>query len=106
MLIPLLFSVVMSLEAPFGKYEITVPEFADRTFSVAEYGAKPNGEKCTEAFAAAMAACEKSGGGSVVGPPGKWLTGAVHFRNNCNIFCNCHMREQSDLLQHVPYIPS
>ena len=38
MLMPLLFSVVLSLEAPFGKYEITVPDFAGRTFSVAEYG--------------------------------------------------------------------
>ena len=85
MLIPLLFSVVVSLEAPFGKYEIIEPEFGDRTFSVAEYGGKPNGEKCTQAFAAAMEACEKSGGGSVVVPPGKWLTGAVHFRNNCNL---------------------
>ena len=85
MLIPLLFSVVLNLEAPFGKYDITVPEFGERTFSVVDYGAKPNGEKCTDAFAAAMAACEKSGGGSVVVPPGKWLTGAVHFRNNCNL---------------------
>ena len=85
MLIPLLFSVVVSLEAPFGKYEIIEPEFGDRTFSIAEYGGKPNGEKCTQAFAAAMEACEKSGGGSVVVPPGKWLTGAVHFRNNCNL---------------------
>ena len=32
-----------------------------------------------------MAACEKAGGGRVVVPEGKWLTGAVHFRNNCNL---------------------
>ena len=85
MLIPLLFSAVVHLEAPFGSYDIIEPEFGDRTFSVAEFGAKPNGEKCSEAFAAAMAACEKAGGGSVVVPPGKWLTGAVHFRNNCKL---------------------
>ena len=85
MLIPLLFSAAVHLEAPFGEFDIIEPEFGDRTFSVAEFGAKPNGEKCSEAFAAAMAACEKAGGGSVVVPPGRWLTGAVHFRNNCKL---------------------
>jgi len=85
MLISFLLAAVVHLEAPFGQFEITVPEFGARTFSVTDFGARPDGEKCTEAFAAAMAACEKSGGGSVVVPPGRWLTGAVHFRNNCNL---------------------
>ena len=81
----LLFAAALQVEAPFGKYEIHVPEFGAREFPVSEYGAKSDGTKCTEAFAAAMAACEKSGGGSVVVPPGRWLTGAVHFRSNCNL---------------------
>jgi len=81
----LLLAAALQVEAPFGKYEIQVPEFGAREFPVSEYGAKPDGAKCTEAFAAAMAACEKSGGGTVVVPPGRWLTGAVHFRNNCNL---------------------
>ena len=72
-------------DAPFEMPAIVVPEFADRAFSVADFGAKADGTKCTEAFAVAMAACEKAGGGSVVVPKGTWLTGAVRFRNNCNL---------------------
>ena len=71
-------------ETPFGAFEVTVPEFAMRDFPITDYGAKP-GVKSTEAFAAAMEACEKAGGGRVVVPKGTWLTGAVRFRSNCNL---------------------
>ena len=72
-------------EAPFPMPAIEVPEFPAREFSIADYGAKDDGAKCTEAFAAAMAACEKAGGGHVVVPKGTWLTGAVRFRNGCDL---------------------
>ena len=72
-------------DAPFRMPAITVPEFPDRNFAVTDFGAKADGTKCTEAFAAAMAACERAGGGHVVVPAGKWLTGAVRFRNNCDL---------------------
>ena len=71
-------------DTPFGKFEVNVPEFAARDFSIADFGAK-EGVKVTEAFAKAMAECERSGGGRVVVPKGKWLTGAVHFRSDCNL---------------------
>ena len=70
--------------APFEMPPIPLPQFADRDFSIADFGAR-EGVKATEAFAAAMAACEKAGGGRVVVPRGKWLSGAVHFRSNCDL---------------------
>ena len=73
-------------DTPFGKFEVTVPEFAARDFSIADFGAKPDGTKCTEAFAAAFSAAEKAGGGRVVVPKGTYLTGAIDFRSNCNLF--------------------
>ena len=79
-----LLAATLALEAPFGKFDIAVPEFPDREFSITDYGAVP-GEKCTAAFAQAMEACEKAGGGRVVVPDGKWLTGAVRFRGNCDL---------------------
>lgn len=84
---------VLRVSAPFGEYGIEVPEFAERDFRVSEFGARADGTKCTEAFAAAMAACEQAGGGRVVVPKGKWLTGAVRFRNNCNL----HLEEGATL---------
>ena len=84
---------VLRVSAPFGEYKIEVPDFAEREFRVSDFGASPGGTKCTDAFAAAMAACETAGGGRVVVPKGKWLTGAVRFGNNCNL----HLEEGATL---------
>ena len=59
--------------------------FKNDDFPISDFGAKPDGSKCTEAFAAAFTAAEKAGGGRVVVPEGKWLTGAVRFRSNCEL---------------------
>ncbi len=40
-------SLLTIADAPFGKFEVTVPEFAARDFSIADFGAKPDGTKCT-----------------------------------------------------------
>ena len=73
-------------DAPFPMPPIVVAEFPSRDFRIDDYGAKPDGSKCTDALAQAMEACAKSGGGRVVIPRGEWLTGAVRFRSNCNLF--------------------
>ena len=75
----------LRVAAPFGTLEIEETSFPSRDFSIAAFGAKPAGTKCTEAFARAMAACEAAGGGRVVVPKGDWVTGAVHFRSNCDL---------------------
>ena len=72
-------------DAPFGSFKIVEPEFSGRSFVISDFGAKADGTKCTAAFAAAMTACEQAGGGRVVVPKGTWLTGAVRFRNDCNL---------------------
>ena len=81
-------------DAPFAMPEIVVPEFRAGDYSIADYGAKPDGSKCTEAFAQAMAACSAAGGGRVVVPAGEWTTGAVHFRSNVNL----HLAEGAKLV--------
>ena len=83
-LTPACAEVIEFPDAPFAMPAIVVPQFAERDFSIVDFGAK-EGVKATEAFAKAMADCEAAGGGRVVVPKGKWLTGAVHFRNNCNL---------------------
>src|SRR5262249_3867772 len=53
---------------------IAPPAFADRTFDVTRYGAKPDGAAdCTGAFRAAIAACHDAGGGRVIVPRGRFL---------------------------------
>ena len=67
-------------DAPFPMKPIKEFIFPDREFPITKYGAKSDGKTlCTKAFQKAMAACNKAGGGYVVVPQGKWLTGAIHF---------------------------
>ena len=62
------------------------PHFPGRSFPVTSFGAVGDGvTKNTAAFAAAISACSRSGGGHVVVPPGQFLTGAVHLLSNVDL---------------------
>jgi polygalacturonase len=66
---------------------IKVPVFPDKEFPITNYGAKGDGKTdCTEAIRKAIDACTLDGGGRVVVPEGKFLTGAVHLKNNVNLY--------------------
>jgi polygalacturonase len=66
---------------------IKAPVFPKRDFAITKYGAVGDGQKdCTSAFAKAIAACNKAGGGRVVVPAGKFLTGSIHLKSNVNLY--------------------
>ncbi|MCF4101067.1 glycoside hydrolase family 28 protein [Gillisia sp. M10.2A] len=74
---------------------IIVPKFQDRTFNVMDYGAKADAEfNNSEAFKKAIAACNESGGGKVLVPSGKYLTGPIHLKSNVNF----HVEEGAEIL--------
>src|SRR5947208_16644929 len=57
---------------------IVAPVFPSRDFQVSSYGAKPDGSTdCTGAFKRAIDACNAAGGGRVIVPAGRYLTGAI-----------------------------
>src|SRR2546425_3036577 len=65
---------------------IKSPVFPARDFPITKFGAVGNGKSdCTEAFAKAIDACNKAGGGRVVVPAGEFLTGAIHLKSNVNL---------------------
>jgi polygalacturonase len=71
------------------------PVFPARDFDITRYGASGDGRtKCTEAIAKAIATCNRAGGGRVVVPAGKFLTGAIHLESNVNL----HVSEGATLL--------
>jgi lysophospholipase L1-like esterase len=79
--------------------------FRDVDFPITDFGAKPDGSKCTEAFAKAFAAAERAGGGRVVVPAGKWFSGAIHLRSNCGL----HLSEGAEVLfsqDPTDYLPA
>ncbi len=71
-------------EAPFP-LTISVWEPPAREFSLADYGAKPDGELVTEAMERALDACAAAGGGRVRIPAGRWVSGAFRLKSNVAI---------------------
>ena len=71
----------------FKPFEAPVaPTFPDLTFDIRDYGAAEGGEApATDAIRAAIADCSKRGGGRVIVPEGRWLTGPIHLRDNVNL---------------------
>jgi len=63
---------------------IAVPVFPQRTFVVTNFGAVAGGD-ISETIRNAIAACHDAGGGSVVIPRGRGLTGQIHFQSNGNL---------------------
>jgi len=62
------------------------PVIPDRRFDITDFGAKGDGATLnTLAFAAAIQACAEAGGGQVVVPTGRFLTGAIHLRSNMDL---------------------
>ncbi len=65
---------------------IKAPTFPQKDFSITAYGAIGDGKTMnTAAFAKAIDACNKAGGGRVVVPIGKFLTGAIRLKSNVNL---------------------
>lgn len=74
---------------------IKIPVFPKREFVVTDFGAVEGGKTInTEAIRKAIAACHDAGGGRVVIPPGRWLTGKVHLQSDVNF----HLAEGAVLL--------
>ncbi|MCL2584741.1 MAG: glycoside hydrolase family 28 protein, partial [Streptosporangiales bacterium] len=78
-----------SLDAAADRIVASVrrPHFPDRVFPVTSFGAKGDGATLdTAAFAQAIAACNRAGGGHVVVPSGStFLTGAIHLKSNVDL---------------------
>ena len=70
---------------PFKMGEIQLPEFPDRMYNITGYGAVGDGHTMnTEAFRKTIDACSRAGGGTVIVPPGLWLTGPIQLKSNVN----------------------
>lgn len=74
---------------------IKEPEFRNATYNIVNYGAVADGKTlATESIRKAILACSKDGGGRVIVPAGKFLTGPIHLENNVNL----HLVEGAEIL--------
>jgi len=68
---------------PFNSFEIQLPFFQDKTFNIKDFGAVGDGHTMnTEAFKKTIEACSEAGGGTVLVPPGLWITGPIELKSN------------------------
>jgi polygalacturonase/lysophospholipase L1-like esterase len=62
---------------------IRAPTFPDRTFPITRFGASE--ADATAAFRRAIAACHAAGGGRVLVPAGRWVTGPLVLQSQVNV---------------------
>lgn len=78
---------LVNVEAPFPMDSVRLCIFPDREFPITKYGARKGEDYLnTQAFAKAIDACHRAGGGRVVVPAGEWLTGPIHLKSYVNLF--------------------
>src|SRR6185436_18848931 len=63
------------------------PISASNNFSIKDRGATgKRADNATKAIQAAIDACTAAGGGIVYVPPGEYTTGAIHLKDNVNLY--------------------
>jgi polygalacturonase/dienelactone hydrolase len=78
---------IRAIKAPFAMPQLKRAVFPNRAFTITDYGAVAGGTIMnTEAFRQAIAAGHAAGGGKVVVPAGKWLTGPIHLKSNVHLY--------------------
>jgi polygalacturonase len=88
---------------------IKAPTFPPRDIPITQHGARGDGTTdCTGAFRAAIEACHAAGGGRVVVPAGRFLTGAIRLRSRVNL----HLHDQATIAfrpeasAYLPLVPT
>jgi polygalacturonase len=64
---------------------IKPPTFANKVFSITDYGAKSGTSDSSDAFKKAIVAANAAGGGQVLVPKGSFVTGALTLLSNVNL---------------------
>ena len=65
---------------------VKAPVFPDNEVNLKDFGAVGDGmHLCTEAFAKAIDALDKKGGGKLTVPAGVWFTGPIVLKSNINL---------------------
>lgn len=85
---------------PWKTMELTIKNlpqthFQEKTYNINDFGAVADGHTLnTKAFEKAIKICAENGGGKVLVPNGKYLTGAIHLESNVNL----HLEDHAEIL--------
>jgi polygalacturonase len=85
-LLPFLLAPTLAAAQQSTLPAVRTTSFRADTFSIAKYGAMPDGLTAnTAAFQKAIDECSQKGGGVVLVPRGQWQTGPLEMRSNVNL---------------------
>ena len=87
--------------------QLVEPSFPEETFLLTDFGAKGDGRTDnTEVFRKTIDACFQAGGGSVLVPEGKYLTGAIHLKSNVRLVVGkqATILFSKDIRQYLPVV--
>ncbi|WP_051234600.1 glycoside hydrolase family 28 protein [Marinimicrobium agarilyticum] len=102
---------IAPLNPPFEMPQLKRPTFPNKSFNIRDFGAREmNNDRdnmITDAVHQAIDAAHQAGGGRVVIPAGKWLSGSIHLKSNINL----HIAEGAEVLfstdkdDYLPVVP-
>ncbi|MFA5962023.1 MAG: glycoside hydrolase family 28 protein [Parcubacteria group bacterium] len=82
-------------EPPFEMPNFSDLNIPEKECPITDFGAKNDGATLnTRAFNDAVIECANAGGGHVIVPAGKWLTGAIHLKSNIDL----HLEKEAEIL--------
>ena len=92
--------------APFDMPQLKRPIFPDFNITITKTGAKQN-KLCTEAIQKAIDQIAKRGGGTVIIPEGKWLSGRIELKSNINLKLEegAELHFSGEIKDYLPVVP-
>lgn len=87
--------------------QIVEPKFADRTFSIEDFGAKKGVTfNSGTAINKAIDSCSKAGGGKVIVPAGVFFTGPIVLKSNVNLYISegATLRFSTNPKDYTPFV--
>lgn len=95
------------IEAPFEMPAIEIPKFSKNICNIKNYGAVGDGKFInTQLIKNAIEDCSQKGGGKIIFPEGKWLTGPIHLKSgiDLNLEKNSEIIFTTNLDDYLPVV--
>lgn len=99
------FIILVLISISFYGYSVS----SSITYDIQKFGARGNGKAInTSCINAAIEACEKQGGGTVIVPPGIFVTGTIFLKSNVNLHLvkGAVIKGTSDINAYQSYVPT